>query len=164
MVNFHDRVRSDIFSKEIEGSIKNTSLKKLSPHLKEHNWEDSGGLIMSDIPEILYLLLKRINPDTRIGVSNLKDETEKSTISKFGNNEIYIIHSVSYNYTISIDKGGCYEGFVRHLFRDIFSGPNSTFNSFVEIKKDYCYTGSEVLASDLINNSTDKHNNTETAK
>ena len=35
---------------------------------------------------MLYLLLKRINPATRIGVSNLKDEVEKATLPKFGNN------------------------------------------------------------------------------
>ena len=35
---------------------------------------------------MLYLILKIINPATRIVVSNIKDEIEKSTISKILNN------------------------------------------------------------------------------
>ena len=37
-------------------------------------------------PAVLYLLFKSINPDTRIGVSNLRDEIHKSTLAKFINN------------------------------------------------------------------------------
>ena len=33
-----------------------------------------------------YLLLKIINPNKSIGVSNLKDEIEKATLAKFVNN------------------------------------------------------------------------------
>ena len=42
--------------------------------------------MINDVTTMLYLLFKIINPYTRIGVSNLKDETEKATLAKFGNN------------------------------------------------------------------------------
>ena len=45
-----------------------------------------GGLIWTDGPSMLYLIFKGINNATRIGVSNLKDDIEKTTSSKFGNN------------------------------------------------------------------------------
>ena len=35
---------------------------------------------------MIYLQLKNTNPDTRIFVSNLKDETGKETLAKFENN------------------------------------------------------------------------------
>ena len=35
---------------------------------------------------MIYLIFKSINPYTSIGVYNLKDDIEKSTLSKFGNN------------------------------------------------------------------------------
>ena len=35
---------------------------------------------------MFYLIFKNINPDARIGVSNLKYDIEKSTLAKFGNN------------------------------------------------------------------------------
>ena len=35
---------------------------------------------------MLYLLFKIFKPAKRIGVSNLKYEIEKSTLTKFGNN------------------------------------------------------------------------------
>ena len=52
----------------------------------EYEWYDSGGLIRNYGPNMIYLLFKRTKPATRIGVSNLKDEIEKSALAKFGNN------------------------------------------------------------------------------
>ena len=82
---------------------------------------------------MLYLLFKSINPYTRIGVSNLKDETDKSTLSKFGKNLKDILDDMSSNYTIIIDEVKHHEDCVCHPLRDILSGTNSTFNNFIEI-------------------------------
>ena len=90
---------------------------------------------------MIHLLLKSIKPATRIGVSNLKYEIDKATLSKFGINVKYLISNIFYNYTIIIDKGEFHKGYVSHIFRDILSGTNSTFNSFIEIIKYDCYTG-----------------------
>ena len=60
----------------------------------------------NDGPNILYLILKIINPYTRIGVSNIKYEIEKSTLYKYGNDSKYILDDISSNYTIIIDNGG----------------------------------------------------------
>ena len=62
-----------MIAKEIEGSITKTYQKKLRLHHREHSWIDNGGLIRNDVPTMLYLILKSTNPDTIIGVSNLKD-------------------------------------------------------------------------------------------
>ena len=80
---------------------------------------------------MLYIIFKSINPDIMIGFSNLKDEIEKSTLSKFGTNVKDLIDEMSSNYTIIIDKGGHHEDYFFHIFRVIFSGPNTTFNSFI---------------------------------
>ena len=53
---------------------------------------------------------------------------------------------------------------VRHIFRDIFSGKNSTINYFIERTKYGCYTGREVQSGELIHNSTYKYNNMVTSK
>ena len=73
----------------------------------------------------LYLPhIKIINPATSIGVSNLKDEIEKATLSKFGNNVKDLLCDMSSNYSIIIDKGECYDDYVRHILRDLLKGPN----------------------------------------
>ena len=79
-------MRSYITAKVIEGSITKTSLKKLRLHRGEYKWTDAGGLIRNNGPNMIYLIFKIINPDTRIGVSNLKDEIDKATPPKFGKN------------------------------------------------------------------------------
>ena len=63
----------DKIAKEIEGPITDKSLKKIRINYGVYEWIDSGLLISNDGPTMLYLVFKNINPDTRIGVSNLKN-------------------------------------------------------------------------------------------
>ena len=53
---------------------------------------------------------------------------------------------MSSNYSIVIDEGERHEDYVRHIFKDISSGPNSTFNCFIERTNGDCYIGREVPA------------------
>ena len=89
---------------------------------------------------MVYLLFKIIKPATRFSVSNLKYETEKATLDKSVNNVKSLLDDMSSNYSIIIDKGELCEGYVRHIFRDIFSGPNSTFNNSIESTNYYLDT------------------------
>ena len=50
---------------------------------------------------MIYLLFKIINPYTRIDVSNIKDEIEKSTLANFGNNVKDLLDDMSSN-TLSL--------------------------------------------------------------
>ena len=43
---------------------------------------------------MLYLLLKSTKQAKRIAVSNSKDEIEKSTLAKFGNNVKYLLDDI----------------------------------------------------------------------
>ena len=45
-----------------------------------------------------------MKPSTSISVSIIKDEIEKATLAKFGNNIKYILDEMSSNYTIIIYK------------------------------------------------------------
>ena len=92
-------------AKAIEGSITKTSLKKLGLRRREYERAYTGGIKSNNGPTMIYLLLIRINPDMRIVVSNLKDEIERSTLAKFGNNMKDLLDDIYSNYSIIIDKG-----------------------------------------------------------
>ena len=68
------------------------------------------------------------------------------------------------NYSSIIYKEERHEDYVRHNFRSLLSGPNSTLNRFIENTNDYWDTGIEVLARELIQNTTEKYNNLVAAK
>ena len=72
---------------------------------------------------MLYLILKIINPNTRIVVLNLKYEIDKSTLAKFLNFVKDILDDMSLNYSIIIDKGERNENYARHIFRYLMPGP-----------------------------------------
>ena len=93
---------------------------------------------------MIYILFKIINPDKSIGVYNLKDEIEKSTLAKFGNNIKYIIDDMSSNYSINKDTRERHEDYVRRIFRDLLTGTDSTFGCSIERAKDYWETVREI--------------------
>ena len=90
---------------------------------------------------MIYLLLKIINPDTRIGVSNIKENNNKATLSKVVINLKDLLDEMSSNYPIIIDKGELHEYYLRYIFSDLLSGPKSTLDCFIERNKDDRYTG-----------------------
>ena len=49
--------------------------------------------------------------------------------------------------------------YVLHIFRDTFSGQNSTFNHFIERTKDDRDTCTEVPSLEIIQNATDNYKN-----
>ena len=155
---------SDITDKEIEGSIAKTYLKKFRLHRVEYEWDDTGGLIKNYGPTILYLLFKSIKPATIIGVSNLKYEIDKVNLAKSENNVKDLLYDMSSNYSTIIDIGEHHKDYVCHIFRDLLSGPNSTFNYFIERAKYHWETVTEVPSMELIHNSNEKYNNMVLAK
>ena len=89
------------------------------------------GLIRNYGPTLLYLRFKNTNPDKKIGVSNLRYEIGKATIYKFGNNVKDLPDDMSSDHSIIFDKGELHEDYVCHIYRDLLSGENSAFNSFI---------------------------------
>ena len=63
------------------------------------------------------LTFKRINPATRIGVSNLKYEIEKAKIAKFDKNLKDLPDNMYSNYNITTDKGERHYNYVCHILR-----------------------------------------------
>ena len=70
-----------------------------------------------------FYFIKNINPDTRIGVSNLKDNIEKVTIAKSAKNVKDVIYDMPSNLNIIIYKGEFHGGYSSHLLRDVLAGP-----------------------------------------
>ena len=134
---FFDRVRSDMIAKAIDRSIIKKSLKTLGLHSRVYEWTDAWSLIRNYEPILIYLIFKSINQAKMIGISNLKGEIDKATLDKFGNNIKDLLDDISSNYLIIIYKGENHEDYVRLIFKDLLSGPNSTFNRFIEKAKDY---------------------------
>ena len=93
---------------------------------------------------MIYLLFKSINPDKSIGVSNLKDEIEKSTLAKFGNNIKDLLDDMSSNYSINIDIVESHDDSDKRVFRGILTGQKSTFGCFIERTNHYWETRIEV--------------------
>ena len=73
---------------------------------------------------MFYLILKCINPDTRIFVSKLKYDIDTSTLASVVNNVKCLIDDMSSNYLIIVDKVELRDYYGRHMLGVILAGPN----------------------------------------
>ena len=84
-----------MIAKVIEGSIKNISLKKISLDQGGYEWSEYGIPKRNDGHTMIYFIFKSINPATRIGASNLKDDIVKTNLAKFVSNVKYLLDEMS---------------------------------------------------------------------
>ena len=101
---------------------------------------------------MIYIILKSIKQAPIIVVYNLKYLIEKSTLTKFGNDEKDLLDDMSSNYFIIFYKWECHADYVRHIFRVLLSVPNSTFNILIERNKYDWYKWREVPSGEIIHN------------
>ena len=153
-----------MIAKEIQCSITKTYLNKLRICRGVHEWADTGVLIINYGPTMISFLFKSINSATRIGFSNLKYYIEKATLTKFGKNAKDLLHDMSSNSSIIFDKVESHEYYVHHIFRALLLGPNSSFNSFINIAKDDWDTVTELSSGEHNHNDTKKYNGTASEK
>ena len=63
---FHRRVRATMIAKRLQGTITAASWNALTNQKKQFQWMNAIGEYENDGPTMLFLLIKSINPDTRV--------------------------------------------------------------------------------------------------
>ena len=95
-----------------------------------------GGIKSNNLPAMIYIIFESINPATRVGVSNIKNEIDRATLDNFFNDIKDLLDKMPSGYTIIIDnEDHCKDRFLR-LFRSFLTRHNLTLNCFIKITKD----------------------------
>ncbi len=84
---FYARTRSTMIAKRILGSISAATKKNLFTKKKDFDWLDSStGEYNYHGPTILYILMSAVNPNTRVGVTGLKEKIHLAKMAAFNHN------------------------------------------------------------------------------
>ena len=157
---FHSRVRAEMIAKRIENSVTTASWKTLMLKKADFTWTNlTTGEIHLDGGTMLFILLSKINPSTRVGVSGLKLLISSATLAAFNHNVISLLNDMATNYARIVELGGSHEDYLLHIFAALLTTTNEIFRQFIQAEKNKWELGEAYLADTLIDKATTKYNN-----
>ena len=156
---FYKRIRSKIIAKTIEGRITKASWTNLMTRKNLFAWRTPIGDDFYDGPTMLKMLMDDVNPDARVGVSDLKSSIRKARLPAFQHNVFNMLSNMKNNYDLIIEAGETHDDFIGDIFTALMSSTNSSFTRFVEHQKGKWDTGKDITHEKLILKANALHSN-----
>ena len=166
---FHNRVKSAMIAKRIEASLDKNSLKSLLIHKAKYQWTETNGIVNNDGPTMLYLLLTKINPSVRVGISTLKTNLATASLPKFNHSVDQLFDFMETQYKEIKAKGGRHDDYTLNIFNALETTNNNEFKRYVAGQKDKWETTNlgiddEILAEGVQEKMLSKYNNMKLTK
>ena len=161
---FYAKVHSNVVAKIIENGLTPSGFEDLL--MKKHLFEfrnATTGEIEFDGPTMLYLVYEKIDPDTIVGLDSIEDKLESSKLGDHGNDVDAMLTAMEALYKTLKDNGRPPRKYRKLLLDALITGPNSSFNAFVQRIIDDIESGigamASVTADDVIVASRTRYNN-----
>ena len=132
---FFRRTRSTMIAKRIKASLDKASMKSLNLEKSKFQWRDANGTIHNDGPTMLYLILTKVNPSVRVGISSLKQNLMSANLPKFQHNVIKLLDYMSEQMLQIKDKQGSHDDFTLNLFNALATTNFKEFSSFIATER-----------------------------
>ena len=130
IVIFYRRTKSAMISKRIKSSITTSSWESLMIHKENISWTSATtGEVKFDGPTMLYILVSALNPSTRVGVTEFKNEIQNARFDKYDHNLKEILDNMQDNYGHITDLNQTHQDYLMHLFDALLSSRNEVFNA-----------------------------------
>ena len=133
---FYRRTKSQMIAKKIDEIIDSVSIKKISLDKKKFEWTDSWGQKFTDGPTKLYVILRFMNPNTRVAINNLKQKIIGAKLKDYDNNISEGLDDLCLVQNEIIDAGGTMDDMILHLFSFLEQAPNDEFQRTIGAEKD----------------------------
>ena len=102
---FYNQTRSAMIAKRILGSISTAAKKTRFTKKRDFAWLDATtGEYKYNGPTILYILMAAVNPNTRVGISGLKEKICVVNMGAVGHNVKDLLIQIKTNYNLIIMK------------------------------------------------------------
>ena len=156
---FYLRVRANMIGLRILASLDKTSVKSLKMKEELYLWENNNGEKFYDGPTMLQICIEKVNPSTRVGVSQLKESLRSIKAATFGHNVRDLTDKMDSTYRDIIQRGSTHDDYVMDLFNALLTCKNSIFNAYIQREKDKWDTGMDIDPDSLISDAVTKYNN-----
>ncbi len=161
---FYKRVRANMIGLRIYNSLAKSSLTELK--LKSHlfTWRSTTGEVFYDGVVMLYLILTKVTPHVRVGVSDLKKKLRNARLPNFNHSVPELTDFMQSQYDEIVEKGRTHDDYVLDLFAALLSGKNDKFNTAIEAEQRRWERGETISHEDLIATAVSLYNNMYAAK
>lgn len=157
---FYERTRSTMIAKRILGSISTSSRKTLFTMKKDFSWLDgTTGEYNYDGPTILHILMASVNPNTRVGVSGLKEKIRMAKMGAFNHNVKDMLTDIASNYNLIVEQGFSHDDIIMDTFNALLTSKNMEFTTYIQRHKDEWEEGKSYTLDAISIDAVNKFNN-----
>ena len=155
---FYKRVKSGMIAERIKGYLKLSDWENLQNDSGDFTWNGTYG-VESDGPTMLWHLLRRCNPSTRVGVSGLKTMLRDTRSPQFKHDVVKMTDFMQKQYKKILEKGFKHDDYLLDLYNSLQSVPNEAFQKWITDDKQSWELGDPKTPSELISNAVTLYNN-----
>jgi hypothetical protein len=155
---FQKRVKSGMIAERIKGYLKLADWENLQNDSLDYTWTGTYG-VEHDGPTMLWHLLRRCNPSTRVGVSSLKTMLRDTRSPQFKHDVVKMTDFMQKQYKKILEKGFKHDDYLLDLYTALQSVPNEAFHKWVVDDKQSWELGDPKTASELIASAVTLYNN-----
>ncbi len=132
LILFHYYICLKMIWKRILGLITAASQQALMTQKHHFQWSTPDGGIEFEGPTAVFLLMESVNPNTRVGFTNLKKKIKETSLPGHDNNIRTMLTSIQANYMEITDFGGLHDNNVKDMFAALLSSKNQAFRNFIQ--------------------------------
>ena len=145
---FYKQVDSSVISKLLENCLTESGFNDLLLQDDKFSYIDENtGQVKYHGPTMLFLAYQVIDPNTVVGLDNILKRLETAKLSNFGNNVSTMLTSMQQDYITLKQNKAAPENYRRLLLDALKSGPNHTYNTFIQRIADDVESGIGAYAS-----------------
>jgi hypothetical protein len=122
-------------------------------------WTDQDGKLCYDGVSMLQILISKVKPTTRVGVSDLKICLRNVKLSQFNHDVSKMCEHMDGLYQEILRNKGSHEDYLMDVFNALLTTKNSIFRSSVQDEKTKWEKGGDVDVDVLIRTSVQQYNN-----
>ena len=130
---FYKRVNSQVVAEWLHNTLNDEGYSDILRQQELFSFVDSAtGIVKFDGPTMLKIVLDTIDPSVVVGVEVHRKRLEDIRLHEFGNDVTKMCSEIERVYQAIVDLGGTCESIRRYLITALSSGPNATFNNFID--------------------------------
>ena len=131
--DFYRQVDSSVVAKLWENCLTESGYNDLMLQVDKFAYtEAASGQVKYHGPTMLFLTYQTIDPNTVVGLDNILKRLENTKLSSFGNDVSTMLTSMQKDYMTLKDNESPPENYRRLILDAVRTGPNATFNAFVQ--------------------------------
>ena len=149
-IMFYKRVRSKMISQRLQGRLDAESWATLMTEREKFSWFEQTGEVFYEGGTMMKLIMDTCNPQTKVGVQNLRDKIAQAKSADFGHDVGKMMTYIKEQMTLIHEMRETHDSLLKDSFNAILTVPNSEFTRFFSLKRTAWQSEEETFTFDKL--------------